>query len=112
MGYSSSQARSDYMRKYRATKRAGQTWIKKCLPFTPDDDAFLAEHYGEMKVRDIADHLQRTPASIYSRARDIGLRDETRYAREDTFIFTRAWYLKNQRIFKRAMTEALQSGEF
>ena len=100
------------MRKYRATKRAGQTWIKKCLPFTPDDDAFLAEHYGEMKVRDIADHLQRTPASIYSRARDIGLRDETKYQREDEHLFSRKWYMEQQRIFSRAMSEALESGEF
>ena len=94
------------------SKQTGASLGKKTKPYSAEEDEFIRQNWRIVKVAEIARRLNRPRTSIYARARDIGLRDESRYAREDTFIFTRAWYLKNQRIFARAMSEALESGEF
>ena len=85
---------------------------KKARPYSAEEDELIRQSWRIVKVSELARQLNRPRTSVYARARDIGLRDESRYNREDTFIFTRKWYLKNQRIFKRAMSEALESGEF
>ena len=81
-------------------------------PYSAEEDAFILANWKTMKVTEMSRRLNRPRTSIYGRARDIGLRDESRYQREDSFQFTRNWYLKQQRIFKRAMPEALERGEF
>jgi hypothetical protein len=48
--------------------------MAKHIPWTPDDDKYLANNWDQKLVRDLETDLGRTKGSILRRARALGLK--------------------------------------
>jgi hypothetical protein len=61
------------------TEATRQGWSAAYRPWTPDDSAFVREHAGAMRVKDIASHLGRSYESVTARVEAILLVRQTRH---------------------------------
>lgn len=64
-------------------------------PWSPDEDAYLRDHYGLLLGREIAAALDRPLAGVYNRANEIGLRRplqaRTQWTPERNELLRAAW---------------------
>jgi len=57
--------------------------MAKHIPWTPDDDKYLANNWDQKLVRDLETDLGRTKGSILRRARALGLAKKSEWSFED-----------------------------